>query len=292
MQQQKNTKELWKLTESYKKDYQPDVDQGLVILKNRINKNHKTKRLPIQKRLNQMAAAILLLVGLGAAYQLYSPNNSNLQQLHATNDLVHKVLPDGSEVFLNKHSQLSFPEKFEGEKRVVQLDGEAFFKIKENQTRPFVVETAVTRVEVLGTSFNLRAYAKEQITSLKVEEGKVAFHLPEVTQPTILKANQKIQYLQADRILKEITPVNWEDTAWHTPKLTFDNTPLSEIVSYLSSTFNVQIEILSPSLTQCPLTATLVDNNPLSILKRIEKTFQVQLNTISPNSYSLTGVCQ
>ncbi len=290
MQQQQNNKELWKLTESYKNHYLPDVDQGLVKLKKRINPPLKTRRLP--RRIIQMAAAILLLIGLGAIYQLFFTTSSNSLELHATNYPIHQILPDGSEVLLNKHSQLSFPERFEGEKRVVQLNGEAFFKIKKDQTQPFIVQTAATEVEVLGTSFNLRAYEKEQITSLKVEEGKVALHLPETTQPTILTANQKIQYLQSERILEKITPVNWEDTAWHTSKLTFDNTPLSEIVSYLNSNFDVQVEILSPSLRQCPLTATLVSNNPLSILKRVEKTFQVQLNTTNSNTYSLSGVCQ
>ncbi len=291
-QQEKNNKELWKLTESYKKNYQPDVNQGLVILKNKISRTHATKRSLLQRRVLQMAAAVLILIGSGAVYQLFFANNSTTQQLFATNTLVHKTLPDGSEVLLNKHSQLSFPKKFEGDKRIVQLNGEAYFKIKKDQNQPFIVQTSATEVEVLGTSFNLRAYAKEEITSLKVEEGRVAIHLPDSSNPTILTANQKVQYAQSDQTLKEITATNWEDTAWHTSKLTFDNTPLSEIISYLTTNFDVHIEVLSPSLSQCPLTATLVDNDPLSILKRIEKTFQVQLNTTDANSYSLSGVCQ
>lgn len=290
-QQQKTNKKLWKLTESYKQGYSPDVDQGLVRLKGRINSTNKIKRLLLPKRVVQMAAAILLLIGLGSGYQFFFTNNANLQ-LQATNKIIHTHLPDGSEVYLNRHSHLSFPEKFADGKRIVQLNGEAFFKVKKNQSQPFIVQTTATEVEVLGTSFNLRAYAKEQITSLKVEEGKVAFHLPENTQPTILTANQKIQYLQSDQVLEKITLVNWEDTAWHTSKLTFDNTPLSEIISYLKSNFDVQIEVSPPSLTQCALTATLVENNPLSILKRVEKTFQVQLSTTSSSKYSLSGVCQ
>lgn len=291
-QQEKNNKELWKLTESYKKDYQPDVNQGLVLLKNRIKNTSKTRRLPIRRRMLQIAAAALLLISISTAYQSLFTNNADLQELQATTDPVYKILPDGSEVLLNKHSQLSFPEKFEGDKRIVQLNGEAYFKIKKDPKQPFIVQTAATEVEVLGTSFNLRAYEKEEITNLKVEEGTVALHLPESSNPTILTANQKVQYFQSDRTLKEITAVNWEDTAWHTAKLTFDNTPLSEIISYLNTNFEVNVEVLSPSLTQCPLTATLVDNNPLSILKRVEKTFQVQLNASDANSYSLSGVCQ
>lgn len=290
-QQEKNSKKLWKLTESYKQDYQPDVNQGLIGLKKKINSTEKVRYFSFQQRGFQMAAAILFLIGLGAGYQLFFTSTSNLQ-IEATNEIVHTLLPDGSEVAINKNSQLFFPEKFEKGKRVVQLNGEAFFKIKKDQSQPFIVQTATTEVEVLGTSFNLRAYAKEEITSLEVEEGKVAFHLPDHSQPTILTSNQKIQYLQSDRILEEVTAINWEDTAWRTPKLTFDNIPLSEIISYLNSNFDVQVEVLSSALSQCALTATLVNNDPLSILKRIEKTFQVQLNTTSPNNYSLSGICQ
>jgi len=290
-QQEKNTKKLWKLTESYKKDYQPDVNQGLVRLKGRINSTNKVKHFSLQKRLIQMAAAALLLIGIGTGYQLFLPSTSNIQ-LQATNEIIHTRLPDGSEVSLNKYSQISFPEKFEEGKRVVQLNGEAFFKIKKDQTQPFIVQTANTEVEVLGTSFNLRAYAHEEMTSLEVEEGKVALHLTDNSQPTILTTNQKIQYHQSEQVLEEITTIHWEDIAWHTPKLTFDNIPLSEIVNYLNSNFDVQVEISSPNLTQCALTATLVNNDPISILKRVEKTFQVQLKTTSPNKYNLSGVCQ
>jgi len=194
MQQQKNRKELWKLTESYKSGYQPDVNQGLVRLKGKINNTDKVKRFSIQRRVLQMAAAILLLIGFGAGYQLFSTSTSNLQ-LQATNEIIHTLLPDGSEVSLNKYSQLSFPEKFEEGKRVVQLNGEAFFKVKKDQNQPFIVQTANTEVEVLGTSFNLRAYPKEETISLEVEEGKVAFHLPDTPEPTILTANQKVQLL-------------------------------------------------------------------------------------------------
>lgn len=290
-QQEKNSKKLWKLTESYKKGYQPDVDQGLIGLKKKINHREKVKYFSLQPRVIQMAAAILLLIGLGAGYQLFFTSPSHLQ-IQATSEVVHARLPDGSEVSLNKNSQLSFPEKFKNGKRIVQLNGEAFFKVKKDQSQPFIVQTATTKVEVLGTSFNLRAYAKEEVTSLEVEEGKVAFHLPDNAQPTIIKSKQKIQYLQSDRILEEVTAISWDDTAWRAPKLTFDNTPLSEIITYLKSNFDVQVEVVSPKLSQCSLTATLVNNDPVSILKRVEKTFQVQLDTTTPTSYSLSGVCQ
>lgn len=291
MQQQKNRKELWKLTESYKSNYQPDVNQGLIRLKGKINSTNQVKRFSIPKRVLQIAAAILLLIGVGAGYQFFSTSTPNLQ-LQATNEIIHTLLPDGSEVSLNKYSQLSFPERFEEGKRVVQLNGEAFFKVKKDQNQPFIVQTANTEVEVLGTSFNLRAYPKEEIISLEVEEGKVAFHLPDTPQPTILTANQKIQYLQSGQALEEVTTINWEDTAWRTPTLTFDNTPLSEIISYLNSNFDVQVEVSSPNIPKCVLTATLVNNDPLSILERVEKTFQMKLNTSSSNQYSLSGVCQ
>jgi len=142
-QQEKISKELIKLTESYKKNYQPNVNEGLVRLRDKIDSSntHKVKHLPTRSRLMPMAAAILLLIGLGASYQLFFTSNSNLQQLQATNEMIHTFLPDGSEVFLNKHSQLSFPEKFEGAKRIVQLNGEAFFKVKKDQTQPFIVQT-------------------------------------------------------------------------------------------------------------------------------------------------------
>ncbi len=71
------------------------------------------------------------------------------------------ILPDGSKVWLNSASSLKYPAIFNGQKREVELDGEAYFEIKENKSMPFNVKTNKVEVTVLGTRFNLNCYKDE-----------------------------------------------------------------------------------------------------------------------------------
>lgn len=298
MQQQEkhnlNTDPLWKLTKSYKQGYQPNVEQGLVRLKGRIREDATpSKVVYFRQWLSRAAAILLLVIGVGFIYQNLSTEAIGSEQLVAHQEMIHSFLPDGSEVFLNKNSQLSYPTTFEGaSKRFVQLDGEAFFKVSENAKQPFIVKTTHTEVAVLGTSFNLRAYASDPTTTLKVEEGKVAFKAPSTPTPIVVTANQKAEYDENQQVIETSAANHWKDTAWKTSKLTFDNTPLSEILSYLKDNFNTEVQLTSPQLSTCTLTATLVDNRPDAILKRIKSTFQIQLEVINSRKYRINGFCQ
>ena len=84
-------------------------------------------------------------------------------------------LPDGSTVYLNKDSKLTYPNKFEGDERVVILEGECFFDVKKNPDKPFIIFSGNTKTEVLGTTFNLRAYPEQENVEVMVLTGRVKF---------------------------------------------------------------------------------------------------------------------
>jgi transmembrane sensor len=105
------------------------------------------------------AAAILVLVA-GAAwlsYLLFSDKPVNQVAIQSTGDIKKDTLPDGSQVTLNKHTTLSYPNRFKGKERNVQLNGEAFFAVTPDKSKPFIIHTAndIT-MRVVGTSFNVR----------------------------------------------------------------------------------------------------------------------------------------
>ena len=83
------------------------------------------------------------------------------------------ILPDGTAVNLNYESQLKFPVAFEGSSRKVELIGEAFFEVVHNDTLPFIVKTNNIEIQVLGTSFNINSFEKEDITNVSLVSGKV-----------------------------------------------------------------------------------------------------------------------
>jgi len=300
MQQQEKhsaeNKQLWKLTKSYKKGYEPDVAKGLAQLKNRIDQDKTSmplKIVAIRTWLSRVAAIALLLVGSTIAYQTFFNSHPATQTLQTTDALVTAYqLPDGSEIWLNKNSQLNFPKVFNSTQRIVSLQGEAFFKIAKDVTRPFIVQAGETTVQVVGTSFNLRAYQAENTTAIKVVEGKVVFKAANTDAQATLQANEKAHFHKDKQAINRDVAENWQDTAWMPKNLDFDNTPVSEIISYLETNFDVAVELVNPSLGNCTLLATLVDNNPDAIIKSIKRTFPVQLEVISSKKYKLTGNCQ
>jgi ferric-dicitrate binding protein FerR (iron transport regulator) len=83
------------------------------------------------------------------------------------------TLPDGTSVWLNSNSNLVYPDSFTGDHRIVELDGEAYFEVAKDERKPFIVKTDKYNVEVLGTAFNLEAYATKPVFKTTLFEGKV-----------------------------------------------------------------------------------------------------------------------
>ena len=286
---------LWELTKGYKKGYEPNVADGLAKLQSRIAQDKRATSptiVPIRRWLSRAAAIVLLVLGASTIYQNFVSSPS-LISINTQEEVIKAYsLPDGSEVWVNKNSQLSFPPSFEGDQRIIQLEGEAFFKVVADPTKPFIVQTGATEVQVLGTAFNIRAYPQEAITALNVLEGKVDFTVSSTDNQVTVKANEYAQYHNNTQQLSTTPSIEWIDTAWSKSKLTFDNEPLQEIIDYLQSNFQVRVTLGTPSLASCTLTSTLVDNNPDAIINRIKATFPVQVKVLGTDQYQLNGRCQ
>lgn len=151
-------------------------------------------------------------------------------------------LSDGTQVLLNAESELRIPSKFEGTNRQVILSGEGYFKVAKDPAHPFIIQTSMSRVKVLGTVFNLKAYPGERVR-VSVEEGKVQFSsVKKDLDPLILTAQQQAclsRTLQRER---------FQRPAWWETKLAFEDTPLGEIIPVLERKFDVRIELSKPEL--------------------------------------------
>ncbi|MRR22621.1 FecR family protein [bacterium] len=150
------------------------------------------------------------------------------------------ILPDGSKVWLNSESSIKFPVSFIGSFRVVEITGEAFFEVAENYDMPFRVKTAGITVEVLGTSFNLRAYADEGSVNTTLVEGSVQIASP-VYQTTIAPG----QMATADptgQIQVENDVDIEEIIAWKEGLFIFNSETLEQIMSQVSRWYDVKIE--------------------------------------------------
>ncbi|HHG84345.1 MAG TPA: hypothetical protein ENJ82_06315, partial [Bacteroidetes bacterium] len=124
----------------------------------------------------RIAALILLAIGLAwGGYQLSGPGAQPPMLSQETGDQPGAIfaLADGSQIRLNAHSRLRYPAKFTGNRRQLELEGEAWFHVKADKAHPFVIHHQNSQTEVLGTQFEIRAYPAEPAVQVTVFEGVV-----------------------------------------------------------------------------------------------------------------------
>ena len=172
-------------------------------------------------------------------------------------------LPDGSSVTLSPGSKLNYPSSFDGlKRRVVFLEGQAFFDVKHNASRPFVVHTGKLETIVLGTAFNIKAINGESEITITVKRGKVKVKDQQKVLGTITP-NQQITYDKKKvssilQVVKNDSYLNWKDQ-----DLFIDNLTLSEAAKILEEQFKITIKISDSSIMEQRFTATFPKNETL-----------------------------
>jgi ferric-dicitrate binding protein FerR (iron transport regulator) len=226
-----------------------------------------------------MRAAIIsgLIIGIAVITYILFNNNPgkvlSMATIQATNAVKSDSLPDGSIVTLNKHSQVSFPQQFASNKRVLQLNGEAFFKVTPNKEKPFEVHTNNVTITVVGTSFNVRS--RGDTTEIIVETGIV--EVATETQTVVLKAGQKAFTGVNNTILQKQPNTDQLYNYYRIKKFVCEETPLWKLVEKLNEAYDAHIVFENNALRNMPLTTTFV-NEPLdNILNIISSTFNISV---------------
>lgn len=200
------------------------------------------------------AASVIVLLGAGAIW--YSQQGGvktvkNRPEMPATAKMVENpkggaekelILADGSKVLLNVASSLKYPESFAGSERVVELSGEAYFEVKPNATQPFKVLIRNAEVDVLGTNFNVRAYADEPVCKATLIEGSVSMETGR--DKHVLKPGQQgiITYPSPGEITL-VSRVDVDDVmAWKKGYFRFRNEEFQVVARVLSRYYNVEIQ--------------------------------------------------
>lgn len=166
------------------------------------------------------------------------------------------LLPDGSTAIVRTGSRLSYPEKFAGGIRAVQLSGEAYFDIKPDKYHPFVVQTGDLNTTVLGTTFTIQAYKGQKQITVTVASGKV-----KVTDRSkvvaVLTRNQQLVYHLNTAIAKQIVVAADTVAAWLQNALHFKEQPFGEIATQLEERYHVRIQFETPAVAAYKVSAML-----------------------------------
>ncbi len=156
------------------------------------------------------------------------------------------VFQDGTVVYLNAGSTISYPQHFALSERRVKLEGEAYFEVKPNSRRPFVIKTDnVASVKVTGTSLDVRSYKNEPTINVVLVNGKVEFWSGKETFR--LQPSEKLVYNKEDgRVSITTEEVADRNSLWKDNIIMFRDTPLKEVTEILSRWYNVSFEVQNP----------------------------------------------
>jgi transmembrane sensor len=150
-------------------------------------------------------------------------------------------LPDGTKVWLNAASSITYPVIFSGKERVVELTGEAYFEVSKNTARPFIVKTETQTVQVLGTHFNINSYADEQSVKTTLLEGSIK--VTGKAGKNTVQLNPSQQSVNTEGKIDIINDADVDETvAWKNGKFLFRNANLQTVMRQLARWYDVEVE--------------------------------------------------
>ncbi len=261
-----------------------DTDEAWARFRQRTEREATPARvieLPARRFEWRRAAAIVLIVIMsGAGYYLFNQwSGADMIALHSENNVLIDTLSDGSVVTLNKNATLYYPKNFKGDLRNVKLEGEAFFDVAPDKSKPFVIDVNDVSVTVVGTSFNIKSTTER--TEVIVETGIVEVAKKE--HMVQLRPEEKAIVLKDD-----VAPVKQRNTDelynyYRTREFVCNATPLWRLADVLTQAYNVEIVIGNERIRNLPLTATFQNESLDSILKIVSETLNVQVERKNGN---------
>ena len=199
----------------------------------------------------KIAAVFLIAFGM---YYFLVPDKYIDQDTYLTTQTIYApegqrteiILSDGTKVWLNAKSSLSFPDQFNDTSRIVELNGEAYFDVTHHETNKFVVKTPKYHVKVLGTEFNVIAYPEKDLFETSLIKGSIEVISDFTEEKVILTPNNKVKSIEGKFIVTEL--INYDQFLWKKGIMSFDNEGVKEILEKLEYYYDVKIDVKDESL--------------------------------------------
>ena len=286
----------WELGEGEEPELNIDLDADFALLEERIladEEAEKTEAIvrPIGRKTPywQIAAAIAALLVFAFLTRNYLTSSEQWNTLATVaNASLEQQLADGSRVWLNENSQLEYPSEFAGGERRIRLNGEAFFEVTKDASKPFIIETGSGEVKVLGTSFSVRDHAKETTLEVAVVTGKVQLKGKTSEKVIVMTAGQSGLLDKQKKVLTKQLQSN-NAAAWHTRELAFNEIPMREAIQDLEAFYDIQIKVENEALLNCPFTSTFKNQTIEAVMETLDTIFQTESEKLQDKIYNLRG---
>jgi transmembrane sensor len=256
-----------------------DVDNMLDKIHHFIHleENRESRKFAIWNLFQRVAAVLFLPLALSfLLYHFYQPSKQLSTERFAEIQCPPGVrtnfgLPDGTTGYLNSGSKLRYDPSFR-KTRQVELIGEAYFDVANKNNSPFIVQTRDMKIKVLGTTFNVIAYADEKTEEVILESGALSIYGLQGDFTVDLSPNQKITLHSGSNIQIEENVISSQYTSWKQGKLVFRNEAMEKVARRLSRWYNAEIIIADKELYQYSFYATFQDEPLDEVLKLLALT--------------------
>lgn len=276
-----NTINYWKELSKMNKDQEINVDKAWDKLYSRLNENRLIKESePVRRRISgntllRIAAAALILIGIGAGLTYLgqkgilsretiistSENQKNLQV----------TLPDGSIIFLNRNTELSYSLNFGRKGREVKLSGEAFFDISHDSLNPFIVKAGSARIKVIGTSFNVISHNSESEVEVYVQTGRVM--ISDNSGEKNLEIDPGFVGTISKKAVNKKENENPNYMSWNTGLLIYNGQTLDVVFRDLKNVYNMNVVADNPEILNYQWTSPIINQPQEKIIRLICASF-------------------
>lgn len=255
-----------------------DTDKAFARFKENTKRQNRKVRLSTWLGFQRIAAVLFIPLLVLAGYLFTRGETDDRLQMVEINTNPGVVsafdLPDGSKVWLNANSSLKYAANFHAEKRFVELSGEGYFEVAKNPEKPFVVRVNPEySVEVLGTSFNVSAYAEDETIETTLVTGIVQLKwLSEsgTIHSRELSPNEKAAYQKSGKKI-EVSNANPEiHTGWKDGELIFRQESMENVLKTLSRHYNVTFDVKNPEVMNALITARFTNEQLFQVMEYLK----------------------
>lgn len=285
---------VWKASSDLKLHSNVDTAKNWDIVSRKIRKDKSRNRFLYFAR--NVAAVLLLPILLLTGFLYFNPSKDltvqEIQISSAYGIITKTILPDGTEVWLNSGSKLTYPQVFRGNKRTVHLLGEAYFKVSSDRSNRFDVVTANELVvSAYGTEFNINAYHEDNNIDVTLVKGNIEVKNIDNTMNEDVIPGQHLTYRKVNKSMKKGNANLAVKTGWIEGKMVFRRASMTEVVQRLARHFNVDIRLEGKELYGYEYSATFTTETLGEILRLLEKTAPIEYKMVEPeqsgdNSFS------
>ena len=236
-------------------------------------------------RIFRYAASVAVLIALSYGMFFLGYRNAKnviietvVNQTIVSRDKTPIILPDNTKVWLNKGGKLSFPESFKEDRRVVTLEGEAYFEVAHNEKVPFFVETNDITIKVLGTEFNVKNYSGSNFSETVLLSGNVEIDMKNEKGTVVLYPNQKISYNKqtGNHSIEKVDAQEY--SLWKNDKLIINNEELEQIFKKIEKWYNVNISYSNDLPLKSKYSITITDEPKEEVLRLLSIILPIRYN--------------